>query len=70
MLPGFAGGGRAGGDGVAVEEDLDGADVAGKVSGFGVGLGQRVRGDLGVMLGGVRGAVFDIRVICGLIDRP
>ena len=57
VLPGFAGGGCAGGDRVAVEEDLDGADVAGEVSGFGVGLGQRVRGDLGVMLSGVGGAV-------------
>ena len=65
VLPGFSGGGRAGGDGVAVDEDLDGADVAGEVPGFGVGLGQCVRGDLGVVLGGVRGAVFYMRVICG-----
>jgi hypothetical protein len=56
MLPGFSGGG-AGGDGIAVDEDLDGADVAGEVAGFGVGLGQRVRGDLGVVLGGVRCAM-------------
>jgi hypothetical protein len=28
VLPGFSGGGRAGGDGIAVDEDLDGADVA------------------------------------------
>jgi hypothetical protein len=53
VLPGFSGGGRAGGDGIAVDEDLDGADVAGEVPGLGVGLGQRVRGDLGVVLGGV-----------------
>jgi hypothetical protein len=70
VLPGFSGSGCAGCGGVAVDEDLDGADVAGEVSGFGVGLGQRVRGDLGVMLGGVGGAVFDIRVICGLVDGP
>ena len=38
VLPGFACGGRSGGDGVAVDEDLDGADVAGEVSGLGVGL--------------------------------
>ena len=65
VLPGFSGGGCAGGDGVAVDEDLDGADVAGEVSGFGVGLGQCVRGDLGVVLGGVGGVVLDVRVICG-----
>jgi hypothetical protein len=65
VLPGLAGGGCAGGDGVAVDEDLDDADVAGEVSGLGIGLGQCVRGDLGVMLGGGRRAVLDIRVICG-----
>src|SRR5664279_1548582 len=37
---------RAGGDGVAVDEDLDGADVAGEVTRLGVGLGQGVRADL------------------------
>ena len=57
VLPGLAAGGGAGGDGVAVEEDLDGADVAGEVPGLGVGLGQRVRGDLRVVLGGGRRAV-------------
>ena len=53
VLPGLAGGGGAGGDGVAVDEDLDGAHVAGEVAGVGVGPGQRVRGDLGVVLGGL-----------------
>ncbi|HUL99725.1 MAG TPA: hypothetical protein VLU24_10005 [Mycobacterium sp.] len=37
MLPGFACGGRSGGDGVAVDENLDRADVAGEVSGLGLG---------------------------------
>ncbi|MGH3408316.1 MAG: hypothetical protein ACRDRJ_38360, partial [Streptosporangiaceae bacterium] len=41
-------------DGVPVEQDLDGADVAGEVPGLGVGPGQRVRGDLRVVLGGGR----------------
>ena len=57
VLPGLAVAGRAGGDGVAVDQDLDGAEVAGEVAGLGVGLGQRVRADLGVVLGGGRGAV-------------
>jgi hypothetical protein len=39
VLPGLAAGGGAGGDGVAVEEDLDGADVAGEVASVGVGPG-------------------------------
>lgn len=30
VLPGLAAGGSSGGDGVAVEEDLDGADVRAK----------------------------------------
>jgi hypothetical protein len=46
VLPGLAGRCGAGCDRVAVEEDLDGADVAGEVPGFGVGLAERVRGDL------------------------
>jgi hypothetical protein len=41
VLPGLADGGRAGGDGVPVEQDLDSADVAGEVPGLGVRLGGR-----------------------------
>ena len=59
VLPGLARGRGAGGDRVAVDEHLDGAHVAGEVAGVGVGPGQRVRGDLGVVLGGVRGAVSE-----------
>ena len=54
VLPGFAAGCGAGCNRVAVEEDLDGADVAGEVPGLGVGLAERVRGDLRVVLGGGR----------------
>ena len=50
----LAGGGSAGGDGVAVDQDLDGAHVTGEVAGVAVGAGQRVRGDLRVELGGLR----------------
>ena len=57
VLPGLAVGGLTGADGVAVDEDLDGANVAGEVSGVVVGLGQGVRGDLGVVLGRRWGAV-------------
>src|SRR5260370_41797023 len=46
VLPGLSAGRGARGDRVAVEEDLDGAHVAGEVPGFGVGLAERVRGDL------------------------
>jgi len=46
VLPGLAGCGGAGGDSVAVDEDLDGADVAGEVPGVVVGAGERRRGDL------------------------
>jgi hypothetical protein len=44
VLPGLAGRGGAGGDGVTVDEDLDGADVAGEVAGVVVGAGQGWRG--------------------------
>jgi hypothetical protein len=44
VLPGLAGDGGAGGDCLAVEEDLDRADVAGEVSGLGVDLGEGVGG--------------------------
>ena len=57
VLPGLPGGGGAVGDGVAVDEDFDGANVAGEVAGVVVGLGERVRGDLGVVLGRFRAAV-------------
>jgi hypothetical protein len=46
VLPRFSGHCSAGGDGVAVEEDLDGADVAFEVAGVLVGAGQRVGCDL------------------------
>ena len=58
VLPGLPGGGGAVGDCVTVdEEDFDGADVAGEVAGVVIGLGERVRGDLGVVLGRFRAAV-------------
>jgi hypothetical protein len=41
VLPGFTGGGSAGGDYLAVEENLDGADVLGEVPRLDVGgLGE------------------------------
>jgi len=46
VLPRLAGRGGAGGDRVAVDEDLDGADVAGEVPGVVVGPGQGDRADL------------------------
>ena len=49
-----AAGGLAVGDRVAVEQDLDRADVSREVPGVGVGLGQGGRGDPRVVLGGVR----------------
>ncbi|WP_293988519.1 hypothetical protein [Streptomyces sp.] len=49
VLPGFAAGGGAGCDRVAVDKDLDGADLASEVAGLVVGPGQRVRGDLRVV---------------------
>jgi hypothetical protein len=52
VLPGFVGCGGAGGDGVAVDEDFDGAEVAGEVAGVAVGLGQGGGGEFGVVLGG------------------
>lgn len=42
---------RVGGDGVAVDEDLDGADVAGEVPGVGVGPRERGGADFRVVLG-------------------
>ncbi|MET7773421.1 hypothetical protein [Nocardia sp. NPDC005366] len=59
VLPGFSGGCCAGGDSVSVDEDLEGADVAGEVPGLGICLGQGVRGDFGVMLGGIEGAMSE-----------
>jgi len=50
VLPGFASGRCAGHHRVAVDQHLNGAHVAGEVAGVGVGLGQRVRGDPGVVL--------------------
>jgi hypothetical protein len=46
VLPGLAGRGGTGGDSVAVDEDLDGADVAGEVARVVVGPGQRHGADL------------------------
>lgn len=63
VLPELPGGGGAVGDCVSVDEDFDGANVAGEVAGVVVGLGERVRGDLGVVLGRFRAAVFSMRVI-------
>jgi hypothetical protein len=57
VLPGLTVGGLTGGNGVAVDEDLDGADVAGDIAGVAVCLGKGVRGDLGVVLGGLGRAV-------------
>jgi hypothetical protein len=59
VLPGLASGCGAAGDGVAVDEELDGADVAGEVAGVVVGPGQRVWGDLRVVLGGFGAAVAE-----------
>jgi hypothetical protein len=46
VLPRLARGSLPGGDGIAVDEDLDRAGVALEVAGVLVGAGQRVRGDL------------------------
>ena len=53
VLPWLVVRGGAGGDGVAVKEHFDGAHVAREVPGVAVGLRQCVRGDLGVVLGGL-----------------
>jgi hypothetical protein len=53
VLPRLAVGG-AGGDGITVDEDLDGAHVAGEVARVAVGAGQRGGADLSVELGGLR----------------
>ncbi|MGB0095467.1 MAG: hypothetical protein WBP81_23380 [Solirubrobacteraceae bacterium] len=50
----IAGAGSAGLDRVAVEENLNRADVPGEVAGVGVCLRERGRGDRRVVLGGVR----------------
>ncbi len=44
VLPRLTSGGSAGGRRVAVDEDFDGADVAGEVAGVVVCLGQGIRG--------------------------
>lgn len=52
VLPGlFAAGGGAGEDGLAVDEDLNGADVAGEIVGLLVGGGEGALQDLGVVAG-------------------
>jgi hypothetical protein len=56
ILPGLAGCGLAGGDGVAVDEDFAGADIAFEVARVLVGLSQRGGCDLRVLLGGVSGS--------------
>jgi hypothetical protein len=57
VLPRLADRSLARGDGVAVDEDLDRAEVALEVANVLIGPGQRVRGDLRVVLGGFRGRV-------------
>jgi hypothetical protein len=57
VLPWLTGRCGAGGDGVPVDEDLDRAEVAFEVAGVVVCLGQSVRSDLGVVLGGAEFAV-------------
>src|SRR5439155_15458914 len=59
VLPWFAVGGGAERDGVAVDEDFDGAHVAGEVAGVLVGAGQRGGADLRVVLGRLRGPVAE-----------
>lgn len=55
VLPGlFAAGGRTGEDGFAVDEDLDGADVAGEVVGLAVGGAQGALQDFAVVAGAGR----------------
>ncbi|MFI7423730.1 hypothetical protein [Nonomuraea sp. NPDC049684] len=53
VLPRLAGGRGPVLDGFPVDQDLDGSDVAFEVARVAVGPGQCVRGDLGVVLGGV-----------------
>ena len=59
VLPGLAGRRGAGGDGVAVDEDLDGPHIAGEVARVVVGPGQRGGADLRVELGGLRRPVAE-----------
>lgn len=53
VLPRLVVGSGAGGEGVAIDEDLDGADVAGEVPGVGVGACERGGADFRVVLGGL-----------------
>ncbi|WP_435271422.1 hypothetical protein [Streptomyces sp. 1222.5] len=52
VLPGVAVRGGARSDGIAVDKDFDGVNVASKVAGVVIDLGQRVRGDLHIVGGG------------------
>jgi hypothetical protein len=57
VLPRRAARGRAVLDGIPIDQDLDDAQVARKVAGVGVGLGQPRRRDRGVVLGRLRRAM-------------
>jgi hypothetical protein len=46
VLPGLAGRGGSVRDGVAVDEDFDGADVTGEIPGVDVGPGESAGADL------------------------
>jgi hypothetical protein len=59
VLPWLSGRGCTGRYCIAVEQYLDGAEVAGEVPGVSVGPGQGVRGDLGIVLSGFGAAMTD-----------
>ena len=50
VLPRFAGSGSTSLDSVAIDQDLDGADIAREIAGIVIGLRQRGRRDLRVVL--------------------
>jgi hypothetical protein len=54
VLPWLAGRGGSGGDGVTVDEDFDGPDVAGEVRCVGVGPSECLGADLCAELAGIR----------------
>lgn len=57
VLPGGSGRGRARGDGLAIDQDVDGAQVAAEVTGVGIGLHEARRSDLRVVLCRLRRAM-------------
>ncbi|MER5826166.1 hypothetical protein ABT086_28870 [Streptomyces mirabilis] len=66
VLPGlFSAGGGAGEDGFAVDEDLDGADVAGEVVGLFVAGGEGALQDRGVVAGA--GGVFVVEPLLQVV---